>query len=434
MPFKILLFDLAKGSKVNQYLNKYETLLNKNRDDIIKYQTYRLKKQINHFYKNSEYFRNKMDFANINPNSIKQINDLKRIPVFTREELKNNIDSLVCQNIERNKHFSSSSGTTGIPVKYGTDNDGYSAGIAAGYLLNKMAGWQFSYRQLHIWGNPTSVKRWNKKTSKLKSLVFSKRNIDSTLTNTDEGLFQVIQQIKKFRPESIDGYTTAILNIALYIKKYNIDIPKPKIVITTAENLWTQHKQIIEEVLGPVADFYGCGEINGIAIKPPYHSRYIVFNPHVIVETIDIFLSGLKEILVTDLDNKLLPMIRYRVGDFIDEVISPGESDNPAFDSFSMINGRSVDLVNLPNGKTISPINLFGGTLFRKIGGIEKHKVIWDGEKFIFQFVTNQLYSHKTTTLEISKYLQEYMVDFEIEVVNNILPDKNGKFKYFEKV
>jgi len=434
MPIQILLFDLAKGSKVNKFIKKYRTLINKNRKVVVEYQIHKLKKQVNHFYQNSEQFKKKLDSANINPKSITRIEDLKNIPILTRVELKNNLDTFISKNINRNKHFSSSSGTTGIPVKYGTDNDGFSAGKAAMYMLNQMAGWKSSYSQMHVWGNPTSIVKWNRKVSKIKSFIFNNINIDSTLTNSEEGLSQVVQQIKRFKPESIDGYTSAILNIALYIKKNNIVIPKPKIVITTAENLFSQHKQIIEEILGPVADLYGCGEINGIAIKPPKHSRYFIFNPHVIVETIETTSYGLKEILVTDLDNKLLPMIRYKVGDLIDNINSSKKDDVYPFDYFTQIQGRTVDLINLPNGKILSPINLFGGTLFRTIGGIEKHKVIWNKKKLIFQFVVDKNYSHNKANCEISEYLKGYNVDFKIEIVDNILPDKNGKYKYFEKV
>ncbi len=434
MPFKFLLFDLAKGVSVNKYINKYRALTKKSRDEIISYQQDKLQQQIHHFYKYSKYFKYKLDIANIDPHKIKTLEDLKKIPVLTRTDLKNNFESLACVKVNGKKHISTSSGTTGIPVKYGADNAGYSAGVAAGFILYSMAGWKFSYRQMHIWGNPTSVVRWNKKISKLKSFVFNRRNIDSTLTNSNEGLNYVVSQIKKIKPDCIDGYTTAILNIALFIKKNNIDIPKPKIVIVTAENLLSQHKLIIEEVLGPVADLYGCGEINGVAIKPPDMSRYIIFNPHVIVETLEASSDGLREILVTDLDNTFLPMIRYKVGDLIDEIKPPQSDDIYSFDNFTRIEGRTVDLITLPNGKTLSPINLLAGTLFRKIGGIVKHKVLWDGKKLYFQFVIDDSFDHKKAYFEISDHLKDYGVEFEMVKVDDLFPDKNGKYKYFEKI
>ena len=433
MPYQLKLFDLFKKSRINSYYNFFKPFTLQNREFIINYQNQKLKEQINHFYNESPYFKRILDREGVTPNQIKTREDLKSISPLTREDLKNSLDEMTCKKHKRNAHYSTSSGTTGLPVKYAKDVNGYSAGVAAGYILWEMAGWKLSYRQLHIWGNPTSVGKWNKPWSKMKSFIYNKKNIDSTLTNTPAGLAQVVKIIKKFKPQSIDGYTSALLNIATYIIQNNIKIIKAKIVITTAENLLPAQKEIIETALGPVADLYGCGEINGIAIKSPLDNKFIIFNPHVIVETETIENSELKEILITDLDNKLIPMIRYKVGDLIDEVKPPEKDDSYPFEYFTKVNGRQVDLIYLENGKIISPINLLAGTLFRSIGGILKHKVIWENNILFFNFVIDRGFNHKIAQQKIFEYLKNYDVNFKIVIVDKILPDSTGKFKYFEK-
>ena len=52
------------------------------------------------------------------------------------------------------------------------------------------------------------------------------------------------------------------------MKKHNFKIPSVKMVYTTAENLEDHHKMLIEEMIAPVSDIYGCGEINGVACNP----------------------------------------------------------------------------------------------------------------------------------------------------------------------
>jgi phenylacetate-CoA ligase len=434
MKVNLLLFDLVKGTRSNYFHRFFASTIKWSRTEIESYQKNKVKEQIEHFYNHSPFFRAKLINANIKPESIIELEDLKLIPPLTRDELKTCFSEMVCENRLKGARFSSSSGTTGNPVKYGKDKDGYGAGLGAGYLLWEIAGWRFSYRQMHIWGNPTSVKKWNKPMSRIKSWLYKKQNVDSTLTNTPEGLFKVVNLIRKFKPDSIDGYTSAIVNLAYFIKQNSITIPKAKIVITTAENLMPTHIDIIEETLGPVADLYGCGEINGIAIRKPNTQNYIILESHIIVETEETEIDGLKEILVTDLDNKLIPLIRYKVGDLIDEVKKPSSKNGINLSYFTKIYGRSVDLIYLPNGRVISPINMLAGTLFRKIGGIDKHKVMWDGNRLVFKFVINSNYSPNKTFDEINEYLKGYEVPFTIEVVSDILPDKNGKYKYFERL
>ena len=237
MKIQLLLFDLAKRTKSGKYFCFFKKTLKWNRLEIELYQTQKLIEQVNHFYSNSNFFREKLNKNRVDVSSIKQLSDLKRIPPLTRAELQNCFDQMVCENSKSKARYSNSSGTTGLPVKYGKDLDGFSSGLAAGYLLWEMAGWKFSYRQLHIWGNPTSVKKWESPMSKFKSWVFRKQNIDSTLTNTPEGLMKVVKTILRFKPHSIDGYTSSIVNLAQFVKDKSINLPKVKIVISTAENL-----------------------------------------------------------------------------------------------------------------------------------------------------------------------------------------------------
>jgi phenylacetate-CoA ligase len=432
---RLLLFDISKKTQTRKYYRFFKKTLLWNKEQHITYRNKRIQAQIQHFYKNSPFFKKKLDASGIDPFKIRSIDDLKVIPPLTREELMLHFDEILCQNKLKNAHYSTSSGTTGLPVKYAKDSDGFSAGVAVGYILWELAGWRFSHRQLHIWGNPSSVGKWNNPLSKIKSKIFNKKNIPSNLANTTEGLKEITQTIKHFKPQSIDGYTSSLLNLSDYILKNEIKIPKPKLVSSTAENLLPVQKDIIEKALGPVADLYGCGEINGIAIKPPGESRFFVFNPHIIVETEKVANGNLKEILVTDLDNQLLPFIRYKIGDLIDDVktSNPGDPMYP-LDYFTEIHGRQADLIYLPNGKVITPINLLAGTLFRNIGGIVKHKVIWEKNQLRFIFVTNEYYNAELAFSKITEYLKDYEVPFNINIVDDIKPGASGKYKYFEKL
>ena len=61
-----------------------------NRRELIDLQNERLGILINHAYANVRYYRNKFDAAGLNPDDIKTLEDLKKIPFTTREDLVEN--------------------------------------------------------------------------------------------------------------------------------------------------------------------------------------------------------------------------------------------------------------------------------------------------------------------------------------------------------
>lgn len=433
MPYQLKLFDIAKGTRVNYYYNRFKGFKLKSRQEVADYQNQKLRNQISFFYNNNKFFRIRLNDHNIKPSDIQEISDLKIIPPLTRIDLQNHYNEMLSP-VKGKLFYSSSSGTTGTPVKYAKDVNGMSAGHAAGFCLWNLAQWDFNHRWAHIWGNPSSIKKWTRVGSRFKAKTFKQLNIPSILTNSNEGLASIVDTLKNYNPLCIEGYASSIYNLAQYINGQKIPFNRVQSVITTGESLLPYQKDIVNETIGPVSDMYGCGEINGIALKPSGHDKFYIADYHIVIETISNNDNDHKEILITDLDNKAMPFIRYNVGDLIDNIYEPDEHCELPFRYFKKLHGRSVDTISLPNGKYIQPINLLGGTLFRGLGGIIQHKVLWKNNKLIFCFVVDHNFNMENAKEKIANYLLEYQVDFCIDLVDSILPDTTGKTKYFEKI
>ncbi|NVO08498.1 MAG: phenylacetate--CoA ligase family protein [Bacteroidales bacterium] len=429
---KLRLIDLAKRFNTYDRYKEYSSTLNWSRDEILNYQNKKLKNLINQAYNNVSYYRNWMLNHNILPNEINKSEDLLKLPILDREIIREQGKNLVAKN-KKNKdlHLGSSSGTTGIPINYYQDSQALSAGGAANYVLWLMSGWKLGQRNVHIWGNSSSIKRWKSISSRAKVKLMNQLNIPSTLLN-EEDIKEIAEKIIRFKPESLEGYPSAIYTLAKYFKQNNLSKLELKQVLTTAENLEEYQRIIIEEVFAPTGDFYGCGEVMGIATRPIGDNKYYVFEPHVIVETIDSGIEGMKEVLVTDLDNEAMPMIRYKVGDLIDNLHLPKSDSKYPFIFFNKILGRNADIINLPNGKRFHPVNIFGGTLFRKFPEISKHKVIWNGKSLTLIFEVNGMFDDTQLKKQIDELLQCFDVPFSIEYTSALPPSSNGKYKYIE--
>lgn len=429
----VKLLDLAKGTSVWKHYKFYNDTLAWNRVQIQNHQFSRLKTLLVHTFLTVPYYTNLISNDSGLLSKINSVNDLQLLPVIDRNTIQNNQEILISNKYKKqNLIKGSSSGTTGIPISYFMDNDGMSAGVAAGYMLWRMSGWNFGQKSVHIWGNQSSIERWNTLASRLKNRLTSQKNIASTLLNDPIEIGEIAKSIIKFQPLSIDGYSSAIYTLAKYFKENNLSLGSVRQVLTTAENLEEYQQQLIEEVFAPTCDLYGSGEVLGIATKPAGDERYYILDTHVIVETEESGIPGMKNILLTDLDNYGMPMIRYKIGDMIDNVYEPDHNARYPFSWFKKIQGRNSDIITLPNGMKFHPVNIFGGTLFRKFTGITRHKVIWNGSKLIFVFEAQHFSENESLHNALNEMLEKYHVEFEVQLTSKISPSASGKYKYME--
>ncbi|MFW5803648.1 MAG: hypothetical protein ACOCWG_00285 [bacterium] len=426
------ILDFAKKTQIAKHFINFNQFLNKTPEEVHLYQIERLRSLLSHVQNTVPYYQNREDYK-IDTSKISSISVLKRLPIINREDIREHQHELISEFYSKKELVSSSSsGTTGIPIKYYTDKKGLSAGVASGYTLWGMAGWKFGQRNIHIWGNKTSIKRWNTLGSKCKNLLINQKNIASNLLDNFLNFDDIIDDIIKFNPKSIEGYTSTIYTLADFMKKNAIKIDSLKQVFTTAENLERYQKELIEDVLAPVSDLYGSGEVKGIAIRPAGENKYYIFDPHVILETTESGIPGMKDVLLTDLDNYGMPLLRYKIGDMIDEIMEPEENSRFPFRWFTKVYGRSSDVISLPNGMKFHPVNIFGGTLFRKFGGITRHKVIWNGSVLNFVFEANNFKKGHELKNALGELLQPYQIEFTTSFVDKIEPSKSGKYKYLE--
>jgi len=429
LPYRIM--DLARGTRTNQYYQFFRSSLKWSEKEIRSHQRDRLKEILKLAFEESIFYRRRFEECNFHPEKFRDLEDLQVIPPLTREDLQEHLEEIMTAGRAGMFLRSSSSGTTGIPVTYYQDIEGYSAGVAAGFVLWSLAGWKPGQKSIHIWGNPESVKRWKTTVSRVKRALLRQRNFPAHSLNQETSIPQFIRLYKKFRPQSIDGYSQSVYTIAEYLRRNGILIEKCRNILGTAENLFPHQKDCIEKYLGPFSDLYGFGEINGVAIKPAGSSNFIVMDSRVFLESSPLKQSGTHEMIVTDLFNTILPLIRYKPGDLFSG-INGRDTIFSRFSTFSTLYGRTANIIELPNGISIHPVNLLGGTFFRNHMELKKHKVTWDGTElhFIFEVAGN----HPGSSIHESlyEYLKPYKVPFRISFTESLKSEPSGKYSYFE--
>jgi phenylacetate-coenzyme A ligase PaaK-like adenylate-forming protein len=170
--------------------------------------------------------------------------------------------------------------------------------------------------------------------------------------------------IRSVRPHVVQGFPTTLEVLARYCHEKNLDVPRPRLVISRGETLFPEVRQLLTEVFGTrVMDLYSCQEIGNVAWQCPVDSARMHINSDAcLVEVVDdegnLLPKGESGLLVlTNLFNYTMPFIRYVIGDIGRLLPSTGErcACGSRAPGMSLVEGRADDLIFLPNGDRMSP-------------------------------------------------------------------------------
>lgn len=328
------------------YYDYIEELRNKDYSDLQsekEYQNAELIKLVNYAVDNSSFY--KEFYKGIDISEIKTVDDLKLLPILKKETLRQNIEQVYTIKPEDGiKSFTG--GTTGksLMVVYTRkdfqkrmaylDNFKERLGVRNGMRRAIFSGRQF------IPPNQKSKVFWRYN-------YILKQKLYSTFNLTDNNLPYYVEDLNIFKPGTINGFVSAIYDIAKYIKTNNISLTfKPIGIFTTSETLLPFHREMIEDVFRcPVYNQYASAE--GAPFITECKNREMHYN----LDTGIIEIVNDAEMLVTSFTTYGTPLIRYRIGDSI--IFKDGkctcECCHPLVEK---IRGRKVDyLISREKGK-----------------------------------------------------------------------------------
>lgn len=290
-------------------------------EEIKKLQEKKLQKLINHAYYHVAYYRELFDKIKIKPSDIRTIEDLQKIPMLNKNDVRKNLYfDLMSDNYDKKKVLKvSTSGSTGEPFVCYADKHQLEYRWGATLRSMEWTGFRFGDRQMRLWHQTLGMT----KTQILREFVdafFNRRIFVPAYEMSDKKIDNFIDKLKQYNPTVIDGYAESFNFLAHYIKNHDIKGIQLKAIISSAQILPKQSRQIIEKQFKCQAfDKYGSREFSGIAYECNAHSGHHVIGENYIVE---ILKDGKPakpgqtgEVVITDLNNYCLPMVRYRVGD-----------------------------------------------------------------------------------------------------------------------
>ncbi len=309
-----------------------------------------LRKILIHSYKQVPYYStvfNKIGIITGNEVDLAKFND---IPILTKEMIRKNRQEMIAKdNSKRRCYYISSGGTTGEPVTLIKDEHGdLWSNAAAQYYYKDIIGIdELSAKKIFIWGSERDIFYG---TLGLKANILNWLNKSIFLNSfkmTMEDMAKYIQIINIYKPALIRGYAGSLFEIARYAKKNAIKIYHPEVIISAAEPLTKEIRDIVESIFGAkVYNFYGSREAGGLAgeCRDGFLHTF-PFNNY--VEVLDNDNQPVGEgkrgrVIVTNIHNYSMPLIRYEIGD-IAEVGPERCACGNGLPTLKDITGRSID-------------------------------------------------------------------------------------------
>ncbi|MBF7096477.1 phenylacetate--CoA ligase family protein [Alkalibacter mobilis] len=328
------------------------------RSELEKIQVEKLKDTVAHVYQNVEFFRNKMQNLNVRPEDVKTLDDLKKLPFSTKEDLRVNYPfGLFAVPENKVVRLHASSGTTGKPTVVGytqKDIDNWSELIArivtmAGATVDDKVQIAFKYglftgafglhyglEKAGICVIPTSSGNTEKQ------LMLMKDFGTTILVSTPSYALHMGEIAHSL---GIDPKTDLKIRLGLFGGEGSSEATREKI-----QKVWgmlATENYGLSELIGPgVAG--ECTHLNGMHISEDFFLPEII-NP----KTGEVLPPGEKgELVITTLNKEALPLIRYRTRDITRLFYEPCSCGRTTV-RMEKISGRSDDML------IVKGVNLF---------------------------------------------------------------------------
>lgn len=289
-------------------------------EEIRKIQNEKIVKQVKHVYENMEYYRKLMDEKGVKPEDIKSVDDIKKLPFLTKDDLREAYPyGLLGTDLKNCVRIQSTSGTTGKRVvAFYTQKDVdlweeccARAIVAAGGTKDDVCQVAYGY------GLFTGGPGLNGGSHKVGCLT-----LPMSSGNTDRQI-QFMMDLNATILCCTPSYA-AYIGETLAEKGYKPEDNKLKAGIFGAEPWTEEMRRSIEKSLGIKAyDIYGLTETSGPGVsfeceeQTGMHINEDHFYAEIIdPETLEVLPEGQKgELVFTSLDKEGFPLLRYRTRD-----------------------------------------------------------------------------------------------------------------------
>lgn len=350
-------------------------------------------------------------------------------PIVSKAVYKEDIDAFISERFEKEKLFkSSTSGSTGTPFIVYQDPMKrirvHSELIAYNALVGQNVGDKYIFFRV-----------WTDKNRKSKLEQIKQNLIPIDILHLDDlSLKNIVDLLKKDKKiNNTLAYASTYEAIANYLERNGIFLTDSKIksMISSSEVLHDSTRNILETRIGcKVIDRYSDQECGVIAQSTMDNNELLVNRASYHIELLKldsdepVGKGELGRVVITDLYNYAMPIIRYDTGDMA--VVSESSNDDKMF--LKQIEGRRVDMIYDTKGRALTSHTW--GVYMWKFDKLKQYQFIQEGEKEYVLKVNGAdgIYTSEEFDETLRAILGED-ANIDIQYVDEIPVLSSGKFK-----
>ncbi len=312
------------------------------------------------------WYRERFVTLQLDPAKFESLEQLRDYPVLTKRDLIDHREDLTNPRFEANQRlYITTGGSSGVPVGFHL-HKGISRPKEQAYLEAQWGrrGWRSGHRTAVIRGMVTSSTADGRISS-----YDATRNwlILSSYHLTDARAPEYLAALNRFRPQHLHAYPSAALMLARWMEAEGkaLDFPLTSL-LCGSEKLTADAQAYLERIFSArVLHWYGHSERVVLAAQGRTSDHLYFWPTYGYAELGEEDADGHREVIGTSFHNHVMPLVRYRTGDFV-KVAHPPAGELPGLEVNAVV-GRDYEFLVSGTGRRIS------------LTAINMHDRIFDG-------------------------------------------------------
>jgi len=365
--------DVLNGTRIASLLSFLEESQWRSADELQALQSQKLRATLAWTHANVPFYRGLWDGAPESRRPRSEHPELDGVPVVTKEELRAHLAEFPVPSFRGRALTIKTSGSTGEPMTYYRSAEQESWFWA---LRFRMWGWGG-----YVVGEPYLTLNLNARTAlrkRIQDVLFrcSYHGFNAHSHDVDAAL----RDLRRRRVRHLIGYSSSLYLLSRAMRERGVDNPGVQSILSTGDTLFPHYRRAIEDVFGVrVVDYYGAGgEGFHLASQCEQRGEYHVHPENAVVEVLRNGVPAqpgeMGEVVVTQLDNQAMPLVRYATKDVATVGADTACPCGRRFRLWSSIEGRVPDIVWAPDGSAL--VVHFFTILFEHLKGIRQFQVV----------------------------------------------------------
>jgi phenylacetate-CoA ligase len=428
------LWEMKDGSHRRRYLQDLSGSQWLAAETLYQQQWGRVRSAVEYAFRRCPYYQERFTRVGFD-GTLRDWRHFQHLPLLTKRDIRESGDRLhSCEFRQEDLVETKTGGSTGVALKLYFDKRCQEMRNAAEMRSDQWAGWDIGMKIAAVWGNPPVADTWKQK---LRNLLLNRIIYLDTMSIDEGSVRRFVHAWRRGTPRIILGHSHSIYILAMYLQCLDVTDIRPRGIISTSMTLLERERRLIEDVFRcPVTNRYGCEEVGLIASECERHEGLHLNIDHVVVEFLredgtEAAPGEEASIVVTDLINRGMPLIRYRVEDMgvkSDRSCSCGRG----LPLMERISGRQADFLKRPDGSLVAGVSLVERTL-TAIPGIEQMQLVQNELHCVCVKVVKDSSFNRASEHKLHNELQTVFgneVTIEMQYVSALDQTRSGKYRF----